>query len=668
MEKKVKWGILATGTIAHAFARGLKQCETGVLHAVASRSTDKAEAFAKKFDVPKFFGSYEAMLADPEVEVVYVSTPHPMHLEWVLKCFDAGKHVLCEKPAGMNQWELQKMIVAARQKNLFFMEAFMYRCHPQTAMLAKLVREGAIGKVCAIDSTFSYNAPFNAESRSWKNDLGGGGIMDVGCYPVSLSRLIAGATLGKDFAEPWEVRGSAAMNNPARVDAYSCAVMKFEGEIIATVHAGVGLGQDGFTRIWGTEGQIYLPYTWVSNWEQASTGKIVVTRNGKEEIFEPKADVMTFALEADVAGRAIRAGRVEAAEMSWQDSLGNARALDSWRKSAWLVYDLEKPERIFAGRAKKPVVPNSLKPSIPREQIKGLSKPASKLAVGVLYMDDMLHTDAMFGAYMEHGGNLFDTSWHYGQGLSTLFGEWVNRTGVRDDVVLIAKGAHTPNCYPDSLRGQVYAQLDWLGFTHADIYIMHRDNPDVPVGEFVDVLNELVKEGRFQIFGGSNWSLDRIEAANAYAKARGLQGFSVLSNNLALAEMVNPVWPGCIHNHSRLDRDRILKMGITCIPWSSQARGFFLPEISRPDLRKDGSLVSSWYSDDNFKRQARAIELAKKYNAEPINIALAWVLQQKFPCFPLIGPRSLMELFSSMKALEINLTDDEMAWLNLEAN
>ena len=196
--------------------------------------------------------------------------------------------------------------------------------------------------------------------------------------------------------------------------------------------------------------------------------------------------------------------------------------------------------------------------------------------------------------------------------------------------------------------------------------MMHRDNPDIPVGKFVEALNELVRAGRIKVFGGSNWTVDRVRKANAYAKRRGLQGFSVLSNNLSLAEMVNPVWGGCIHAHDAASRAFLKKTQIALLPWSSQARGFFVPSRARPDLREDASLVNSWYSEDNFKRQARAIELAEKKGCAPINIALAWVLHQPFPTFPLIGPRQISETRSCFEALKVKLSPRECKYLNLE--
>ncbi|MCL1857491.1 MAG: aldo/keto reductase [Kiritimatiellaeota bacterium] len=666
-EKKIRWGLVATGAIAQAFARGVKQSATGELYAAASRDMEKAKKFAEEYGALHAYGSYEAMLADANVDAVYVSTPHPMHLEWVIKAFNAGKHVLCEKPAGINQWELQRMLALAAEKKLFFMEAYMYRCHPQIARLVELIREGAIGKVGTIQATFSFHAGFDPEGRLWKNDHGGGGILDVGGYTTSVARLIAGAALGKDFADPIEVKGFAALHEVTRVDTWASALLHFDGGIIATVHTGVGLSQENGVRVFGSEGSIVVPDPYAANRTHPVQGKIIVRRGGKEEVIDIPTEVTTYAFEADVAGNAIRAGRIEASApaMTWADSLGNLRTQDAWRDSAKFVYDSETHERVCAARAANV---NVVRPDAPMTycDIKGLGKPMAKLVMGTMAARSMVHADALYGAYYEQGGNAFDTAHVYGKNSSTLLGAWVNANGIRDKVVIIAKGVHTPQCFPNVIRPQLDEQLGWLGTSYADIYMMHRDNPDIPAGEFIEALNELVREGKIRVFGGSNWSLDRVAEANAYAAKRGLQGFSVISNNLALAEMVNPVWPGSIQIHAREERDRIAGMGLTLLAWSAQARGFFVPAIARPDLRADWSLVNSWYSDDNFKRQARAIELAQKYDVEPINIALAWVMCQDFPCLPLIGPATPLELHSTLKALPVTLTPAELRYLDLE--
>ncbi|MGN6626646.1 MAG: aldo/keto reductase, partial [Tepidisphaeraceae bacterium] len=220
---------------------------------------------------------------------------------------------------------------------------------------------------------------------------------------------------------------------------------------------------------------------------------------------------------------------------------------------------------------------------------------------------------------------------------------------------------------PISLKRQFNISLDRLQTDYADIYMMHRDNLAIPVGEFVDAMNDLVKEGRLKVFGGSNWTLERVQAANDYAAKKGLQGFSVVSNNFSLARMVDPVWGGCVAASDPDSRAWFTKTQTTLLSWSSQARGFFVPGRAAPDKLEDKELVRCWYSDDNFERQKRAFELAKKYNVQPISIALAYVLAQPFPTVALIGPRLLSETRTSLPGLEVELTPDEVKWLNLEA-
>ncbi len=669
MSNKVRWGLLATGAIAKAFARGVKASQTGELVAVGSRSLEKAKAFGAEFGIATCHGSYEALLADANVEAVYVSTPHPQHAEWAIKAAEAGKHVLVEKPVALNQYEAQTMMEAAAANQVFLMEAYMYRCHPQTAKLVELLGQKVIGDVSVIQATFSFHAGFNADSRLWSNALAGGGIMDVGGYTTSIARLVAGAALGQPFAEPLSVSGAGHLHPQTGVDAWAVATLKFPNDIVATISTGIGVNQDNVLRIFGSEGNIFVPDPFVARREGAMPAKIIVNRKGEapREI-ALDSPVTSFALEADVCGRAIRAKRqqADAPAMSWADTLGNIRAQDAWRAAIGLTYAAEKAEnlkpvtvanRSLAVRAAHP---------IPHGRIAHLDKSVSRLIMGVDNQGAMPHAMAVFDDYFERGGNTFDTAFGYGELRSRLLGRWIQSRGVREQVVVIAKGAHTPDCDPQSLSKQLIQQLAWLGTDYADIYMMHRDNPAIPVGKFIDVLNEHVRAGRIRAFGGSNWALERIKKANAYAKRKGLQGFSVVSNNLALAEMVKPVWGGCIHVHGAADRAWLKRAGLALLPWSSQARGFFVPERAQPGKRDDASLADCWYSDDNFKRQARAIELAAKYGVEPINIALAWVLCQSFPTFPLVGPRQLSEMRSCQAALDVHLTAREMKYLNLE--
>src|SRR5690606_18710310 len=199
-----------------------------------------------------------------------------------------------------------------------------------------------------------------------------------------------------------------------------------------------------------------------------------------------------------------------------------------------------------------------------------------------------------------------------------MLGWWLKNRGVRKECVVIGKGAHTPHCDPKSITQQLLITLDRLQTDHLDIYIMHRDNLEIPVGEFVDVLNEHVAAGRIKVFGGSNWTLKRVDEANEYARKNGKQGFGLVSNNFSLARMVDPVWSGCIQSADRESRQWFQDRGLPLFAWSSQARGFFLDGRAAPDKKDDAELVRCWYAPDNFQRLERARELAKKKGVLPI--------------------------------------------------
>lgn len=668
-ERKIRWGILATGAIAKAFAKGLQESQSGCLVAVGSRTQERASDFAAAWGGVRAHGSYEALLADPEVEAVYVATPHTQHPEWVIKAAEAGKHILVEKPMAINQYLAQAMIDAALANKVFLMEAYMYRCHPQTARLVELLREGAIGEVAVIQATFSFRAGHDPEKRIWNNALGGGGILDVGGYATSIARLIAGAAQGQAFAEPAAVTGAGRLHPETGVDMWAVGTLQFASGIVATVATGVGVAQENVVRIFGSQGSILLPSPYCADRAQAAPGRIVLRRQGEapREIEVPAA-ATSYAYEADVCGRAIRAGRLqaEAPAMTWGDSLGNLRAQDAWRAAIGLAYKCEQPEHADALTAANRPLRRRADAPCPAGRIAHLDKPLSRLVMGVDNQLTMPHAFAVFDDYYERGGNVFDTAYVYGREKSRLLGRWLAARGVRDEVVVIAKGAHTPYCDPESVARQLDEQLEWLGLEYADIYMLHRDNPKYPAGRFVEALNKLAQAGRIKAFGGSNWTLERVRQANAYARRKGLQGFSVVSNNLALAEMVQPVWAGCLHVHDRKSLAFLKRSQLALLPWSSQARGFFVPERASPENRSDVSLATCWYSEENFKRQARAIELAARKGVEPVNIALAWVLHQPFPTFPLIGPRQIAETRSCFAALQVELTPRECRYLNLE--
>jgi predicted dehydrogenase/aryl-alcohol dehydrogenase-like predicted oxidoreductase len=671
MNDKLAWGILGTGSIAKTFARGLQHSKTGVLTAVGSRAQSSADRFGDEFNIPHRRSSYEALISDPQVSAVYIALPHPLHAEWAIRAADAKKHLLVEKPMAINAADASAIVEAAIANDVFLMEAYMYRCHPQTARLLELIRSGEIGQVRTIQATFSFHYPrqFDDQHRLLSNRLGGGGILDVGGYPVSLVRLIAGAASEKPFADPIEVKGFGHLGQ-AGTDEWAAATLKFADGIIAQVAAGVQVNQENAARIYGTDGWILVPSPWVPAREGGTT-RIIVHKPGEKEPREVLVETSDwlYAIEADTVAGNLSKRQAQSPPMSWEDSLGNMRALDAWRAQIGLVYESEKP----SGYRSTTVAGTALAfgringPAMKYGAIPGVNKQISRLVLGCDNQTSFASGAILWDDFFERGGNAFDTAYIYGGGAhERVFGQWVNHRNIREQIVIIMKGAHTPMCTPEGLTSQLMTSLERQRTGYADIYMLHRDNPDVPVGEFVDVLNEHLAAGRIRAFGGSNWSIQRVQQANDYAKAHNKTGFTSISNNFSLARMVDPVWKGCISASDAGSRQWLAQTQIALFPWSSQARGFFLPGRAAPDKQSDAELVRCWYAQDNFQRLARANKLAARRNVLPINIALAYVLNQPFPTFPLIGPRQLNETRTSLPALEIELPPQELRWLNLE--
>ena len=335
------WGILATGRIAGSFARGVDRSQHGRLAAVGSRSRANAERFARDFPGLRAHASYEALLADPGVQAVYIATPHPQHVEWAVRAAAAGKHVLCEKPAGLTHAEMVVMAEAARAHSVLFMEAFMYRCHPQTTKIVEMVRDGLLGEIKLIQSAFGFNAPFDPGSRLWSNATAGGGILDVGCYPVSMARLLAGATVGAPFLDPVEVSGAGQLHPETGVDLVAAATLRFPTGLVAQVAASLGVEQDNTLRIYGTHGMLRVPtpYNPVCGEEPAT---FFLHRPGREEEISIVTPGTLYALEADAFAAAVAEGLSDVPAMTVADSLGNMAALDRWRAAIGLVYEQEK--------------------------------------------------------------------------------------------------------------------------------------------------------------------------------------------------------------------------------------------------------------------------------------------------------------------------------------
>ena len=407
---------------------------------------------------------------------------------------------------------------------------------------------------------------------------------------------------------------------------------------------------------------------WIANGRERGDVVLSISRAGKPtEDRVVSLDRSIFAREADVIAGSIAKGETQCREMTWADTLGNLAATDSWRNEIGLIYGAEETPAYTLPLSGTPLRVAE-KATMPYSSVSGLDKRISRLVMGMDNQLSIAHATAMFDDFYARGGNCFDSAHIYGGGvMERLFGEWHTNRDIRDDIVLIGKGAHTPNCFPDAIHTQLDISLNRLQTDALDIYFLHRDDTSVPVDEWIDALNAEVDAGRIRLFGGSNWTTERLDAANDYATDNDRQGFSAVSNNFSLAQMIDPVWPGCIAASTPDFKTWLVDNQMTLFPWSSQARGFFVPDRAHPDIRVDDMLVRSWYSPENFERQGRCVEIAKRRAVQPVSVALAYVLHQPFPVFPLIGPRHISETVSSCEALSVSLSEEEMAFLNLES-
>ncbi|NKB97010.1 MAG: oxidoreductase [Pseudomonadales bacterium] len=658
----IRWGILATGSIAHKFAEGVSESRLGQLQAVGSRSQESADHFKVQYPgLSSAHASYEALINDPEVDAIYVATPHTDHAKWAIRALQAGKAVLCEKPLGLNHAQVMAMVEAASRQQTFLMEAFMYRVHPQTQKILDLIAEGAIGSVRHIEAQFGFNTPIVESSRLFANELAGGGIMDVGCYPVSLARLVAG--------EPVEITGRGHIGQTG-VDEWASALLTFAGDVTAQLSTAVQLDLQNNATIYGSEGRIEIVEPWHP---RGNTWSLQVHGSNAQVVSGETANI--YALEADHVAECLKAGLVQSPKMNWQDSLGNAAALDQWRAGIGLTYQEEEPAN-HPGHLLGGLSPQ-LTPVIPRQNLATIEKPVSRLVMGCDNQPSISHAAVMWDDFFERGGNCYDTAHIYGGGqVEALFGHWHSQREVREDIVLIGKGAHSPNCYPEAIATELDISLDRLQTDYIDVYFLHRDNLEIPVGDFISALNDEVSKGRIRTFGGSNWTLNRVREANEWAAENGLQGLEAISNNFSLATMISPVWPGVETASQPEYLTYLQEKQIPLFPWSSQARGFFtdwgaqvLDQHNGDRLSMTGAeptaheLLRVWDSPENRARRARAAAIAEDRGTELINVALAYVLTQPFPTFSLVGPRNLQELSSCIRALEVNLTAEEVRFL-----
>ena len=312
----MKWGIISTADINRKVIPGAHASPKVELVAVASRDQARADAYAKTWEIPRAYASYEELLADPEIEAVYISLPNTLHCEWSVKALEAGKHVLCEKPLSRHTDEVEAAFDAADRTGRLLSEAFMYRHNPQTKRVKELVASGAIGELRLIRSVFSY-ALYDEENIRLRPDVEGGALMDVGCYTVSGSRLFGG--------EPETVYGEAWFG-PSGTDWVFGGTLRFPENVIAMFHCGTALPERDELEAIGSEGSLFLDDPWHCN-----VPVIELRRDGNVELIDLEpAD--SYRLELENVSDAIR-GEGELL-LGRDDAVGQARTLEALHESA----------------------------------------------------------------------------------------------------------------------------------------------------------------------------------------------------------------------------------------------------------------------------------------------------------------------------------------------
>lgn len=337
-QPRLRWGILSTGFIADSFATGVEHSRTGCLHAVASRSAESARQFAAKHPtVARSYDRYEGLLEDPDVDAVYIAPPHPFHREWAVRAAEAGKAVLCEKPIGMDFTEAEAIVEAARLHGVFLMEGYMYRCAPQTRRLIDIVRSGRAGEIRAIDAVFSFRAPFDPDGRLFNRALGGGGILDVGGYPITMARLVAGLANGAETADPDDFKAVGHLG-PTGVDEQTTAVARFPGGLVARLTCGVAVEQGQHVCLYGTEGRIEIPEPWIPAKFGGSTDIVFHPTSGEPEVIRIDSPEHLYGIEADVVAHSLPSPQAAWPAVDWEESLATMRLLDRWKAEIGLTY------------------------------------------------------------------------------------------------------------------------------------------------------------------------------------------------------------------------------------------------------------------------------------------------------------------------------------------
>ena len=400
------WGILGTGNIAKTFASAIKGTERSKLIAVGSRSKESADLFASTYDCIGF-DDYQKLLHDQDINSIYISTPHTSHFEFSYKALMNGKSVLCEKPLTMNSSEAMLLFNLAKKKQLLLMEAFMYRMHPQTDKIRELVQENFKGKKIEIKASFGFKANVKQDHRLLNPKLGGGSILDVGCYPLSMARLIVGLINGKEFMDPDEYEVISEINEYG-IDLSSEAKLIFLDGSSAYLASSIKENLENSVEITDGKRTLLVRDPWHCGEYKKNNNSLIISE-GNKKISELNIDAVgkIYINEINHFDECLK-NSVESIKISHKDSYGNAVCLDKWRRLAGVRYDFDEPENNLSSFNKS--LFENKENLIPKIKIEGLDSKVSKLVFGCDNQIDTNHAFSMFDHFYSMGGNVFDLS------------------------------------------------------------------------------------------------------------------------------------------------------------------------------------------------------------------------------------------------------------------
>ena len=323
MNRKIKWGIIGLGKIANKFAADLQLSESAELYAVASRSQEKANEFAHQYNAKIAYNFYEKLAKDPNVDVVYIATPHVFHYQNTLMCLKNGKHVLCEKPMGMNQDQVKEMMALAKEKGLFLMEGIWTRFHPAIQKVLELIHSKSIGDIIHLKADFGFLADYNPQKRLFNKKLGGGSLLDIGLYPVYLSLLLLGKPIKIDAKARFTQTG---------VDDFCTINFEYGNRVHSALESTLAMQTPTEANIHGTKGSIKIH----SRFHEST--KVALYKSGEATIYDFNMKGNGYYYEIEEVNQCLNAAALESKKLPLSISLALAQTLDLIREKIGLEY------------------------------------------------------------------------------------------------------------------------------------------------------------------------------------------------------------------------------------------------------------------------------------------------------------------------------------------